>query len=404
MGLLPSKVVVRRVVSAAAALTLLVVLASCQRVPVSKAASTGKSTAKPSPAAADVPMTLAITPTNAASDVRPAVPVVVAATNGRITGVKLATSKGTVVPGAVSADGAKWTSTSTLAFGTGYSVTAEAIDEHSRTRTLKSTFTTVSPRRLVHADLSPLAGETVGVGMPIIIYWSRSIPDQAAAERLLKVTTDKTVEGSWSWINSREVHYRPKVYWPANTHVTVDVNVGHADLGDGVYGESSRRIAFTVGSSVISKVSNTTKTMTVYQNGVALRTIPVSMGRPDMPTSAGISVVLVKFDQKFFDSASFGLPRDAPGGYYTKVYWDTKFTYGGEYVHAAPWSVSQQGHRNVSHGCINVSTANAQWFYYLSKRGDIVQVIGTERQVRRGDGYTDWNVAWSTYQAGSALH
>jgi lipoprotein-anchoring transpeptidase ErfK/SrfK len=110
-----------------------------------------------------------------------------------------------------------------------------------------------------------------------------------------------------------------------------------------------------------------------------------------------------KFKEKYFDSASFGVPRDSADGYYTKVYWDTKFTYGGEYVHAAPWSIRDQGYRNVSHGCINVSPTNAQWFYYLSKRGDVIQVIGTERFVRPGDGFTDWNLSWSQWLAGSAL-
>ena len=32
-------------------------------------------------------------------------------------------------------------------------------------------------------------------------------------------------------------------------------------------------------------------------------------------------------------------------------------------MHAAPWSVNQQGVSNVSHGCLNVSTANGKYFY-----------------------------------------
>ncbi len=404
MGLVPSKSVLRRVVSGGAALALLVGLATCQHLSIRTATDRVKPATSASPAAGVLPLSLTVTPTNVARDVRPAVPVVVSATNGRLTSVRLTTIKGIMVPGVTNSEGTRWTSSGTLAYGTRYSLSAAAVDGRNKTKTVSSAFTTVTPRRLVYPDVSPLAGETVGVGMPIIISWSRPIPDQAAAERLLQVSTDKPVVGTWSWISSHEVHYRPQVYWPAYTHVTVDINVGRADLGDGVYGETSRRIAFTIGSSVISKVSNATKKMTVYQNGVPLRTIPVSMGKPSTPTSAGIHVVLVKFAEKYFDSASFGVPRDSPDGYYTKVYWDTKFTYGGEYIHAAPWSVSQQGRRNVSHGCVNVSTSNAKWFYYLSKRGDIVQIVGTERAVRRGDGYSDWNVPWATYLAGSALH
>jgi lipoprotein-anchoring transpeptidase ErfK/SrfK len=402
MGLVPGKVTVRRLAAVGAALTLLGGLAACQHSVLRKAADTRKAPASPAPPAR--PLALAVTPANNARDVQPSGTVVVTATGGRLTAVQLTTARGILPAGTISPDGSRWTSSGVLAYGTGYKVTAEAVDERQRPKRITSAFTTVTPKHLAYPSVVPLAGETVGVGMPIIIYWSRPVPSRAAAERLLKVTTDKPVVGSWSWVSSREVHYRPQVYWPANTHVTVDINVGRRDLGSGVYGETSRRVAFTVGSAVITKVSNASKHLTVYQDGKPLRTMPVSLGRASMPTSAGISVVLVKFSQKFFDSASFGIPRDAPGGYYTKVYWDTKFTFGGEYIHGAPWSVSQQGRRNVSHGCINVSTANAKWFYHLSKRGDIVQVIGTERAVRRGDGYTDWNVPWATWLAGSALH
>jgi hypothetical protein len=40
----------------------------------------------------------------------------------------------------------------------------------------------------------------------------------------------------------------------------------------------------------------------------------------------------------------------------------------GEFVHAAPWSVAQQGSSNASHGCINLSSDNAKWFFYHVKR------------------------------------
>lgn len=43
-------------------------------------------------------------------------------------------------------------------------------------------------------------------------------------------------------------------------------------------------------------------------------------------------------------------------------------------MHAAPWSVNSQGFENVSHGCINLSTENARWFYDNAKIGDPVIV------------------------------
>jgi len=406
MAVRPQRALFRRVLCVTASV-LLLAAAGCQgarkaAAPAHPAAA--KMAAKVTPVTLDPRLAVTVVPANAARAVRPERPVIVTATAGTLAGIRVASGNGSAVPGRVIANGARWISTGRLAYGTTYTVTGQALDAHHLAKAISSTFSTLQPVALSYPSALPQSGQTVGVGMPIIVYWSRRVPDRAAAERLLKVTSDKPVEGAWHWVSDTEVRYRPRVFWPAYSHVRVDINAGGAPLGGGVYGEASRHIAFTVGSSVVSRIDNATKSMTVYQDGKPIRTMPVSLGRASMPTSAGIMVVFIKYAEKYFDSASFGIPRDSPDGYYTKVYWDTKFTFGGEYVHAAPWSIADQGHRNVSHGCVNVSPANAQWFYYLSKPGDIVQVIGTERAVRPGDGYTDWNVSWAAWRAGSALH
>ena len=72
-------------------------------------------------------------------------------------------------------------------------------------------------------------------------------------------------------------------------------------------------------------------------------------------------------------------------------------------MHAAPWSVWAQGRRNVSHGCVNASTANARWFYYYSQIGDVVKVVhsgGPALQFWQGG---QWSVPWSEWLKGSAL-
>jgi hypothetical protein len=79
-------------------------------------------------------------------------------------------------------------------------------------------------------------------------------------------------------------------------------------------------------------------------------------------------------------------------------------TYSGEFLHAAPWSVGSQGGANVSHGCVGMSTANAGWLFNLTKRGDVVDVTGSTRQMTLTNGYGDWNEPFSEYKAGSALH
>jgi hypothetical protein len=103
------------------------------------------------------------------------------------------------------------------------------------------------------------------------------------------------------------------------------------------------------------------------------------------------------------DSATVGIPRNSPDGYYEKVYWDVRISYGGAFVHAAPWSVAEQGISNVSHGCVNISTENAIWFYNFSQRGDIVDVYNSAAAPDVADpGMADWNMTWKQWVAGDA--
>jgi hypothetical protein len=85
------------------------------------------------------------------------------------------------------------------------------------------------------------------------------------------------------------------------------------------------------------------------------------------------------------------------------IHYAMRLTWGGEFVHAAPWSVSDQGHRNVSHGCVNMSWDNAVWLFERAHQGDPVIVRGTEVRAVHGNGWTAWNLPWSTFIKGSAL-
>jgi hypothetical protein len=118
----------------------------------------------------------------------------------------------------------------------------------------------------------------------------------------------------------------------------------------------------------------------------------------------GAHLVIGKQQSVIMDSATNGIPRDSPDGYYETVYWDVAISAGGEYVHAAPWSVGQQGRINVSHGCVNLSPDNATWFFNFTQRGDIVNVVGTGRAPEQGDvAMKDWNMPWAYWLGGSAI-
>ena len=117
----------------------------------------------------------------------------------------------------------------------------------------------------------------------------------------------------------------------------------------------------------------------------------------------GVYIVGDRLSHMIMDSSTYGVPSNAPNGYRTEVDWATQMSYSGIYVHAAPWSVGSQGYSNVSHGCLNVSTSNAQWFYENTKRGDIVEVVNTVGSILPGtDGLGDWNIPWEQWRAGNA--
>jgi hypothetical protein len=148
---------------------------------------------------------------------------------------------------------------------------------------------------------------------------------------------------------------------------------------------------------------NTTKQMTVTRDGALLRTVPVSFGKKATPSASGNFIVMIKNEWEWFDSASFGVPNDSADGYRTKVYYPQRLTWDGEYIHSAPWSEGDQGKRNVSHGCTNISAANAKWLYEITHIGDPVIIKNTEERVKWQNGWTDWEKPWSEYVKGSAI-
>jgi len=220
-----------------------------------------------------------------------------------------------------------------------------------------------------------------------------------ARERLegrLSVETEPAVRGAWRWMHDKELHWRPAEFWPTGTQVSVEADLDRLPLPGGLWGSGTRTAEFEIGDAVISTVDVAAHTMTVTRNGEVLRVLPASMGTPDNPTRGGTHLVLEKYASKVLDSDTVGLP----GEYETEVQSAVRLTYSGTFTHAAPWSVKDQGVRNVSHGCINLSPADAAWFYELARRGDVVHVVGTDVPPKLDDpGAADWNLSFEDWRA-----
>ncbi|BDD82614.1 hypothetical protein TPB0596_23770 [Tsukamurella pulmonis] len=113
----------------------------------------------------------------------------------------------------------------------------------------------------------------------------------------------------------------------------------------------------------VALADDNTKQITVWHNGEVVKTMPTSFGTDKHPTPNGTYYTMEKMRDMYMDSSTYGVPVDSPEGYRTYVEYATRMSWSGIFVHAAPWSVNQQGVSNVSHGCLNVSTANGKYFY-----------------------------------------
>ena len=308
--------------------------------------------------------------------------------------------------GKMSGDGTRWKATQRLEPGQRYQVSTVAVDDDGLAAKKTTTFRTrdLTLDEQTFPSIAPLEGETVGVGMPVIIAFDVPVTDRANIEKHLSVQTTPQQRGSWAWLSDYEAHWRPQSYWKPGTDVTVNADINSIDAGNGVFGQYSRSASFTIGDAMVSRIDVAAHEMRVFRNGSLLRTVPISAGKAGFTTRSGTKVIIEKHRVKKMDSATIGIVRDDPEYYrINNVEYAMRVTYSGEFLHAAPWSVGSQGSANVSHGCVGMSTANAAWLYNLSRRGDVVEVTGTNRGMEPGNGYTDWNKSFAEYRQESAL-
>ncbi|MFG1650933.1 Ig-like domain-containing protein [Micromonospora sp. NPDC049275] len=319
------------------------------------------------------------------------------------TTVDLKDAAGKAVEGTLAKDGKTWLPKGALAYGTSYTATVTATGDDGRPATATSTFTTMAkPAKQIRVSSFLGDNQVVGVGMPLIVKFDRAVPEDYRddVQRRMTVTSTPAQEGIWHWVSPTEIRYRPKVFWKANSKVSYRVQAGGLPMGDGYYGRSDLSVDIKIGSSLIMTVDNKTKRMTVTRNGSVIKTIPVSLGKKSTPSSSGTMVVIEKLRKTVFDTMEELGPDE---GYRTKIDFAQRLTWGGEFIHAAPWSEGQQGSVNVSHGCVNVSMANGDWLFRNTQVGDPITVKGTERKLQNGNGWTDWNMSWDEYVKGSAL-
>ena len=402
----PSRSAHRRTAVGAALLAAAVVLAGCSASSGDGSGGEGGAGGPGSPAASGSakpePVRITTSFTDPAS-VPVDAPVSVTAEGGTLDEVRVTSAAGPV-DGEVSGD--SWTAASRLEPGTDYRMTATATRSDGEPVRRTRTFHTVdlSLDQQTYPSVAPLDGETVGVGMPVVVSFDLPVTDRAVFERHMTVTSSPAQKGSWYWLSDREAHWRPQTYWKAGTDVSVDLDLNSLPAGNGIYGQEDRSVSFHVGDAHVYKVDAQTHQMRVFSNGELLRTLPITTGKPGFTTRSGVKVIMEKFASRRMNSETVGINRNSPEAYdIDDVQWAMRVTYSGEFLHAAPWSVGSQGHANVSHGCTGLSTADAGWLYAMSRRGDVVEYTGTDRPMTLENGYGDWNLAVKDWKKGSAL-
>ncbi|QZH59186.1 L,D-transpeptidase [Mycolicibacterium farcinogenes] len=225
---------------------------------------------------------------------------------------------------------------------------------------------------------NPANGSTVGVAKPIYINFQRPIADRQLAENSIHISSNPPVPGKFYWMSDTQVRWRPIDFWPAGTVVNIDA--------------AGTKSSFRVGDALVATIDDDTHQMQIHRNGVLEKTFPVSLGKPGYETPNGTYYVLKKFADIVMDSSTYGVPVNSAEGYKLKVKNAVRLSNTGIFAHSAPWSVADQGKRNVSHGCPNLSPANAQWFFDHFGSGDPVVVKNSVGLYNQNDGANDWQI------------
>ncbi|MFY1668753.1 Ig-like domain-containing protein [Plantactinospora sp. WMMB334] len=356
------------------------------------------------PAPPAEPIDLTVTPSDGAKKQPVSVEIGTRVKGGTIDDVTLTLAGGGAVKGAMRPDGSSWVPAAPLKYAKTYTAQVTATSPSGQTETRTTSFTTMAkPKSTIGSGLYLFDDKTYGVAMPVVVEFSPGIPkkDRAKVQQRMFVESDPPQPGAWHWVsNGTQAYYRAPEYWQPGTKLSVRIGLEGIPLSNGRYGNVDRSATAKIGSRFEMKVDNRTKKMTVLEDGKLVRTIPVSLGKKSTPSSSGTMVVMEKKESTVFDTRD---DPDPANRYVTDIDFAQRLTWGGEYIHAAPWSVGDQGRRNVSHGCVNVSTAHARWLFEKTKTGDPVTVSGTERKLAAGNGWTAWNLPWKEYVKGSAL-
>ncbi|MFC4335976.1 L,D-transpeptidase [Salininema proteolyticum] len=334
--------------------------------------------------------------------IHPAETFTVDVVDGQFDSVTVADADGNEVDGDLDDGATQWKSKGVMLAEHEYTVTAKATSVDDKAGEFTQAFTTgsVDTGDFTVVDVTPTGDDFVGVGAPIIVDFNKPAPDKKAVEKLLRVESEHEHKGAWRWIGETRAVYRTEEYWKPHQKVTFTADLKSAYIGNDEWGGESYTVDLKIGREFITKTDLATHQMDIFIDGALDRSYPTSGGKEGFLTPEGVYLVMVHEGTVRMIP---DLPEDHPEYYDLDVEWSTRMNWSGIYVHAAPWSESDQGKRNVSHGCLNLMPDRAKWFHENSRRGDPIEVVNTGRPLPWDDGWSFWQMDFDSWKEGSAL-
>ncbi len=378
------------------------------------AGSSGSPSAPPSstaPTSTAPAMRVSATPAFGSTDLAPTAAITVTLFSAKIQTMTLTGDDGTVIDGTIADDKGSWTLGERLKYGTTYTLNGTALVKDGSTQPITGTYATIKPADTIRASIQIPTGATVGIAAPIIITFASPVTDRAAAEKTFKVTTDKgEIQGSWGWLQDEDiqgtgtkqsiVHWRPAEYWPGNTKVHVEADLYGVNYGSG-WGREDISSDFTIGRALIATGDVNTHRLVVQVDDKIIRNYPVAYGAeadPGKATVSGIHVVTDKYLEYKMTNPEYGY-------YNVPEAWAVRINNNGEFIHEnkAVEKAGLLGKANVSHGCVNMSGADAKDFYDMAIYGDPVIITNTGVPMTPKDSIFDWIYTFDQWKTFSAL-
>lgn len=272
------------------------------------------------------------------------------------------------------------------------------------------------PPKKVHIKLLNTDGSEYGVGMPVIAFFSRRITNAAPLQKATVATVNgKRIAGAWYFETTNyygrqypvEGHFRPQHFWPAHAHVFVKIPAKGLSAGSGMVYDDSLTSSWTTGARHIGVVDDATHALTVHSDGRFYGRFPVSLGASSTPTFRGTKVIMEQLPSVCMTDTRHTYNECG-------IKWDSRLTYSGEYLHAAPWNCTGHpgctgpgnniGHADSSNGCTNLLPTDAYRLYHFLRTGDVIEYPNADGPpMTLGRGYGDWNLTWSQWQSGGLV-